>query len=144
MTQGSDDEAHKDELDLNDHSDSGSELTISAANGLVGLDEPAAVDDDDLIEHESVDTAVTASATAAEIQSQEDISELGQSEQLGLLEDSPSIPDDSPSVQVCVRPFSHVRLPTKRSLGLAPVIEKQRHRPARLSFKPQRHLSPSL
>jgi hypothetical protein len=99
MTQGSDDEAHKDELDLEDHSDSGSEQTLSAANGLVGLTEPAAVDDDDLIEHESVDTA-------AEIQNQEDTSELGQTEQLGLLEDSPSIPDDSPSVQVCVRPFS--------------------------------------
>lgn len=104
MTTGSDDDAHKDELEL-DHSDA--EERVST-NGHIGEDEDAVALNDDPIDDEP--------QLEGDIQDHEDgdASEFGldlvsgnarpiptpSSRDLGVLDDSGSIPDDSPSVQV--------------------------------------------
>lgn len=103
MTPGSDDDAHKDELEL-DHSD-GEPEGISTTNGHIdGGNEDVVLLNDDPIDDQPQLTGD---------EHPEDTSELGLTSEngrqiaapprprgLGVLDDGGSIPDDSPSVQV--------------------------------------------
>lgn len=107
MTPGSDDDAHKDELEL-DHSEKEPE-SISATNGNVedGNEDTVLLNDDPIDDETELEGD----------DHPEDTSELGHSEnsrpipaaprlsrELGTLDDGGSIPDDSPSVHVCRAP----------------------------------------
>lgn len=122
MTQGSDDEAQRDEPDLGDSDDGeqvGAAASLStAANGdVVNHDEPAEIRLDDN-ESERIEDELVSETSSHDDDNEENMSQRAASPQnelpthiphppspsgreRGLLSDAESIPDDSPSVQVC-------------------------------------------